>query len=298
MTTRLAVTGVEGFVGRHVAAQARRAGFHVIGIGRSQSADVPGVSEYVSADLAHAWPRLPDVDAIVHLAGLAAVGPSFDDPLRYVTENAAITINLCEELLRQGRSTRVVVASTGALYARSSRALTEDSPLSYSSPYAVSKATVENLLSYYGSRGLDLIVARPFNHIGPGQGLGFLVPDLIHRLRTLPTGEPLRTGNLDAERDYTDVRDVAAAYLMLTAAETLDHRIYNVASGRSRSGHEVLAEICTAMGREIPRVQMDRSRPIDVPRVVGDASRLREGLGWSPRHDFATSIADAVAAHV
>lgn len=296
MQPRLAITGVDGFVGRHVAKLAAEAGYETVGISRSAAPTVDGLAEYVSADLAVGWPEIPEVDAIIHLAGLAAVGPSFDEPLRYIDVNAAIAINMCEALLAQGRPVRVVVASTGALYGASQAPLTEQSPLAFSSPYAVSKATVENLLTYYVGRGLDLVAARPFNHIGPGQSLGFLVPDLIHKLAALPEGGALHTGNLAAERDYTDVRDVAAAYLLLARAERLLHRVYNVASGRSRSGYEVLAAICTALGREQPEVVMDQSRPVDVPRVTGDARRLREELGWTPRFEFATSIEDAVRA--
>lgn len=295
MTRRLVITGVEGFVGRHVARLAASAGFDdVIGIGRHSASGIPGVKEYFSADLAQGWPNVGDVDAVIHLAGLSAVGPSFGEPRRYIDTNAAITINLCEALLEENQAARLIVASTGALYRPSGSPIDEDAPTIFSSPYAISKATMENLLSYYAGRGLDAAVARPFNHIGPGQGPGFIVPDLINRLQGLASGDTLVAGNLDAQRDYTDVRDVAAAYLKLATAELLTHRLFNIASGTSRSGWEVLEQICVAMQREVPKVSVTQGRPLDPTRIVGNATRLSRNLDWTRQYDFEKSIADAV----
>ncbi|MGC5077838.1 NAD-dependent epimerase/dehydratase family protein [Agrococcus sp. DT81.2] len=299
MTMRLAVTGVDGFVGRQVARIAADRGHHVVGLTRSDDVEVPGVADVVTVDLTCEWPRMPPVDAIVHLAGLAAVGPSFDDPLRYITDNTAMAVHLCEALLRTpSPAPRVVAASSGAVYAPSDRPIDESAPLAFDSPYAVSKGTVDNLLSYYQGRGLDTVVVRPFNHIGPGQAPGFLVPDLLEQLDALAPDEPLSVGNLEAERDYTDVRDVATAYVLLAEAPTLAHSAYNVAAGRARSGHEVLAAICAAMGRAVPSLRPGKRRPLDVPSVVGDATRLRRELAWTPRFDFEASIEAAVAARV
>ncbi|ERG65095.1 hypothetical protein L332_11680 [Agrococcus pavilionensis RW1] len=296
---RLAITGADGFVGRHVVALAAERGHRVVALTRSGDASVPGADVVLGADLTAGWPALPAIDAVVHLAALAAVGPSFDEPARYIAENAAMAAHACESLLRGPRpAPRVIAASTGAIYAAAPHPIDESAPLEFASPYAVSKATVDSLLSYYRRRGLDTVVVRPFNHIGAGQGPGFLVPDLIARLDALEPGAPLQVGNLDAERDYTDVRDVALAYVLLAEAPVLEHDVYNVASGRARSGHEVLAAICAAMGREVPRLRAGRRRPLDVPRVVGDARRLRGELGWSPRFDFASSIATAIDARV
>ncbi|GAB3284796.1 hypothetical protein GCM10027426_25210 [Microbacterium lacusdiani] len=232
----------------------------------------------------------------MHLAGLAAVGPSFDDPMRYIQANGAMVVNMCESLIAQGRAgTRVVASSTGAVYAGTASPIDETSPVTATSPYAISKLLAEHLLSYYGRRGLSTVSARPFNHIGPHQGPGFLVPDLISRLRDLPPGVPLTTGDLTTARDYTDVRDVVDAYLLLCEAPALQHEVYNIASGRARTGNEVLAAICAAMGREVPATDMTGARPIDVASVTGDSSRLRSELGWRPAIEFENSIADAVA---
>ncbi len=303
MTIRsLVITGVEGFVGRHLATIAHQRGLRVTGIMRTPID--PGdellslLDETVPVDLTEGWPDV-DADAIVHLAGLAAVGPSFDEPQRYIETGSAIVTHMCESLLRRrGSVRRVVAVSSGAVYASGSgEPFDESATVAVTSPYVVSKLLVETQFAYYASRGLDVAVARPFNHIGPGQGPGFLVPDLISKLRTLEAGEPLAVGDLGTARDYTDVRDVAAAYLDLLEVPSHEQLIYNIASGVARTGEEILAEIASAMGVPVPEVQIDQSRirPGDARRIVGDAHRLRRETGWEPKISFSQSIRDAVA---
>jgi len=205
---------------------------------------------------------------------------------------------LGERLLRDGSAVRTVVVSSGAVYGASSgRPVTESTPLRASSPYAVSKIVVEIQAQYYRDRGLDVVVARPFNHIGPGQRPGFLVPDLLDALSASSTDE-LAVGDLATRRDYTDVRDIARAYLDLLQAETLAHDTYNVASGRSRSGEEVLARICAELGRPVPRREAKRalSRPADAADVVGSHDRITDELGWRPTTPFEQTIAEVVKA--
>lgn len=296
------ITGAEGFVGRHLATIAHQRGLRVTGIMRTlvdPSDPLHSViDEAVAADLTEGWPDV-DADAIVHLAGLAAVGASFDQPQRYIETGSAIVTHMCESLLRRrGSVQRVVAVSSGAVYASGAEEpLDESAPTAVTSPYVVSKLLVETQFAYYASRGLDVAVARPFNHIGPGQSHGFLVPDLISKLRDLEDGEPLAVGDLSTARDYTDVRDVAHAYLDLLDVPRHEQLIYNIASGTARSGREILEQISAAMGIDVPDVVVDpsRIRPGDAPRIVGDASRLTRETGWQPRIPFATSIADAVA---
>lgn len=302
MTGTLVITGVNGFVGTHLATLAHQAGHHVIGIGRESEPSTElaaSLDQYHAADLYDTWPVTEPVSAIVHLAGLAAVGPSFREPQRYIEVNSGIMTRMCETLLAQHQSPRIVVVSSGAVYAppAGTTPVSEDSPLSYTSPYAVAKILVENQARYYATRGLDTIIARPFNHIGPGQGPGFIVPDLTTALRTLPDGEPLPVGNLDSARDYTDVRDVASAYLALASAPAHKHEVYNVASGTAHTGREVLTTISGALKRPAPLTAPDpaRMRPNDTPIVVGDARRLRDEFGWEPTIPWNRSIEERTA---
>lgn len=299
----LVVTGVGGFVGAHLAREASLAGRSVFGVGRADTAPadlVDILDGYAGGDLRVRWPDAapPDAD-VVHLAGRSAVGASFERPQDYLADNSAMTTVVCEAALRSGVAGRIVAVSSGAVYRAPTdeAGVDESAPLGFSSPYAVSKVLVENQVAYYRARGLDAVVARPFNHFGPGQGAGFLVPDLALQVATLTEGSALEVGNLDTRRDYSDVRDVARAYLALIDAPTLRHDRYNVASGTARSGRDVLDAICSALGREVPPVSIDASRlrPTDPPTIRGDAARLRGETGWSPVVPFAQSIADAVA---
>ncbi|SBS71221.1 NAD(P)-dependent oxidoreductase [uncultured Microbacterium sp.] len=306
MTIRtIIITGVDGFVGRHVAATARSRGLRVVGIvrGSLDPADRlhDELDKWVSADLTEGWPDVSG-DAVVHLAGLAAVGASFGEPQVYIETGSAIVTHMCESLLRSPKGvTRIVGVSSGAVYASGGDTpLDETSPIAVTSPYVISKLLLESQFAYYASRGLDVVVARPFNHIGPGQGSGFLVPDLIANMRSLSPNAELAVGDLGTARDYTDVRDVARAYLDLLVVPRHDQLIYNVATGTARTGHEILGEIAAAMGLPVPSVAVDRGRirPGDARRVVGDAARLMRETEWTPRIDFSQSIRDAVAAAI
>lgn len=302
---RIVVTGVDGFVGRHVARAAHARGHAVLGVTRGPELATELSSllaEHRAADLREQWPSMGRVDAVIHLAGLAAVGPSFDHPQAYLESNSAMVTVMGEALLNAQRDSsapvRVVGASTGGVYRapEGDEALDEEAPTSSTSPYVVSKLLVESQLAYYSQRGLDTIVARPFNHIGPGQSAGFLVPDLFKALSSLSPGQVLRTGDLSTRRDYTDVRDVADAYLVLAEARQHAHTVYNISSGRSRSGEEILEALALAMDVDVPLREVDpsRLRPQDPRQITGSASRLATEFGWRPVRAIADSIADYV----
>ena len=299
MGSRVVVTGINGFVGQHLARELAGHGHEVVGVGHEKATYVDGLADYLAHDLVTGWPAL-DADAVVHLAGLSAVGPSFEDPQRYLEQNSAMVTHLGEGLLRSRSSARVLVVSSGAVYdARQDLPLTEESRIGHGSPYVVSKLLVEHQAAYYVARGLDVVVVRPFNHIGPGQGPGFLVPDLYAAVRRAATTDGiLRVGDLDTRRDYTDVRDVVRAYRLLLEADALEHRLFNVCSGRSRSGSEMLAVLAEAMNVGELTVEVDptRIRPDDPREVVGSAERLSVAVGWEPEIDGTTSVRDFVAA--
>jgi GDP-4-dehydro-6-deoxy-D-mannose reductase len=298
----LVVTGATGFVGRHLVRVAHDAGYRVWAVGREQTAPeeiATLLDEYFEADLTREWPVTAPVDAVIHLAGLAAVGPSFDAPQRYIEVNSRMVTVMCEAILDAGHPTRVLAVSSGAVYAPrlDGAPVTESSPTGATSPYAVAKLLVESQAAYYSHRGIDIAVARPFNHIGPGQDPGFIVPDLTRAVRELADGERLRVGNLETARDYTDVRDVAGAYVAIVSAGQRRDFIYNVASGASRTGHEILTAICEELGRPVPPLIVDaaRLRPGDPARITGSAERLRTEFGWAPTIDWRRSVAEFVA---
>ena len=298
MERTIAVTGVTGFVGKHLTNELHDLGHRVVGISREDSCDF--VDDYSRCDLAEEWPEnVSDVDAVIHLAGLAAVGPSFDDPQTYINLNSAMVTNMCEFYLKQDKKPRIVIVSSGSVYdPNQPLPISENGKIGFNSPYSVSKILVENQAEYYRTRGLDCVVVRPFNHIGPGQLPGFLVPDLFEKISAAPQDAAISVGNLETRRDYTDVRDIVRAYGRLALAENLTHSLYNVCSGESISGVEMFELIKKAAGRPDVSYQVDQSlvRPTDIPELTGDSSRLETELDWQPKISIDETIRDFVSA--
>lgn len=291
----IAVTGATGFVGQTLVEHLAAFEYQVIGISDSREppARVRGaLREYHCADLTRGWPSIGRIDGIIHLAGLAAVEPSFDEPNKYLCSGGTMMTNICEHYLREGWKGRIVVVSTGSVYGASSagEAFSETAPCVSTSPYVVSKLLVENLADYYRRRGIDTVTVRPFNHIGPGQGRGFIVPDLVANVMNWKHGTQMHAGNLGSRRDYTDVRDVVNAYRMLLETPNLQHSLYNVCSGVDRSGWQILEAVCRALDRPIPPVVVAERRALDPSTVRGDAKRLMNETGWQPTVELQQSI--------
>lgn len=302
------VTGVNGFVGKHLVNELFKKGVEVVGIGRELETH-PAVADmlttYFACDLTDArsvW-NLPleSFGAIINLAGLAQVGASFDDPELYKRVNVGVLSVLGEELLKANLSPRIIAISTGAVYDSSqSMPLTETSKLRQNgSPYAMSKISMEQAATGLRERGLDCIVARPLNHIGPGQEPGFLVPDLFAKISSAQkTGQPIKVGNLSTKRDYTDVRDVVRAYALLAQTKTLHHNTYNVCTGKSISGSDVLKALFEASGNNgALKVEEDPDliRPNDPADLFGSYERLTKDTGWQPEIPFGKTIQDFVS---
>lgn len=297
------VTGANGFVGYHLVKELSEHDIHVISVGGTQQKAVPQAgSDYFTADLtdpeATKQIDFSAVDGVIHLAGLAALAPSFQYPLEYVQTNMGIEINLFEAALAQNVRPRFLIVSSATLYSPTADPpLTEASKVVPNSPYSVSKLGQEQLAQYYTSRGFECIVARPFNHIGPKQNLGFIVPDLTKQVVDFERGliKEVLVGNLDAKRDYTDVRDIARAYRLLLEKGT-PSETYNVCSGRPLSGHDILATILAETNANPPITEdPTRMRPSDTPVLFGDHQKLADHTGWQPEIAIETTIQDVVA---
>lgn len=306
MSKEIVITGVNGFVGEHLARHLKESGFSVRGVGRETEPTptvAPYIDTYQAADLLNASEvsklNFRESVAIIHLAGLASVAESFDKPDLYKSGNAAMTENLLSAAKQQGFQGRVVAISTGALYSPAEpMPLNEDSGTAQNSPYAIGKIRAEEVIKQYRAGGLDAVIVRPFNHIGPGQGSGFLVGDLYDQLNSAEESgvQEILVGNLATKRDYTDVRDIVKAYTLLATAPSLQYDTYNIASGTSREGFEILDYLKSAMGlNDIkPVTDPSRIRPTDVMDITGDASRIRNELGWEPTLAISDAIKDFV----
>jgi len=302
---KIVISGINGFVGHHLARELHSIGVSIIGVGREKSinteiSDI--VSEYHQADIIQAWPDIPQAKAIIHLAGLAAVGPSFESPQLYINANSAMVTNLCEYYLKQVDKPRIILISSGAIYdSNQTLPISENGKIGFFSPYAVSKVLNENQANYYRNRGLDIIVARPFNHIGVGQNKGFILPDFYDRLSSLKVNEKtIITGNIETRRDYTDVRDIVRAYRQLALEPNLKHNTYNICSGKSIAGSEIFNILKNIMNLKDVEYKIDPSlvRPTDAKNIIGDASRLKEDLDWDPQIDIQQTIVDFVKSKV
>jgi GDP-4-dehydro-6-deoxy-D-mannose reductase len=292
---RVLVTGAGGFVGRHVLAALEAAGHEGIAAGGpgDRSAYVVDVRD-AAAVLALVAQTLPD--AVVHLAGQAFVPQSVAEPLATLAVNAGGTANVLEAA--RAARIRVVLASSADVYgtqAPERMPLDETAPLRPANPYAASKAAAETYtLTWARVYGLDAIVTRAFNHIGPGQDERFAVASFAAQLARIAAGGPPRmaVGNLTAQRDFLDVRDVAAAYVALLANGERGE-VYNICSGHPVALREVLRQLITIA--HVPVEVRDdplRLRPSDTPVLYGDATKLRAATGWTPRYTLAQSLRD------
>jgi GDP-4-dehydro-6-deoxy-D-mannose reductase len=301
---KILVTGANGFVGQHLVKELSQHGMNVVGVGGPTGATDKSafVDDYVVLDLNDAAAvqaiDFSGIEGVIHLAGLAAVGPSFDKPREYIETNIGIEINLFEAALAQQVTPRFIIISSATLYdPKATQPLNEESPVLQNSPYAVSKLGQEQMAAYYASRGFQCIVARPFNHIGPGQGPGFIVPDLAQQVVAVATGkqQQVLVGNLDSQRDYSDVRDIVRAYRLLLQ-KGQPGETYNICSGKPLSGHDILQGLSRAAQCEpVVKEDPDKMRPSDTPLIVGSHDKLTKDTGWQPEMPLETTLADVIA---
>lgn len=301
---KVLVMGINGFVGEHVSRRFNELGYEVVGVARQDSPTDKvddTLSDYHKLDLLDVNSvnklSLDGISAIIHLAGRSSVGESFEKPREYITENSLMTYNLHDHAKAVGFDGRIITVSTGALYdPRQPLPLEEESRTASNSPYAVGKLSAEAVALYFKTQGVDTVIARPFNHVGPGQGGGFLLPDMYAQLRNTDADGAIRVGNLDTRRDYTDVRDIARAYSNLVEAEKLNHTVYNVCSDRSLSGLQILDIIKNVAGLKGVDALVDpsRLRRNEIMDIRGSYDRIHQDTGWVPSIDIRQTVADFV----
>jgi GDP-4-dehydro-6-deoxy-D-mannose reductase len=281
---RVVVTGPDGFVGRHLRAE----------LGDQFTPFTGDVLD--SAALSEALRRAQPT-AVVHLAALSSVGESWANATELWRTNVLGTVSVIESVRTGAPSARLLVVSSGDVYGRAPQIPTrEDAPVDPVSPYGASKAAAE--LVCRQATDLDLVVARSFPHIGPGQDERFAVGSWTAQLARLRSegGGVLHVGNLDVERDLTDVRDVCRAYRLLLDPD-VPGEIYNVASGEAVTLRHVV-ELLVAEADVPVTIEpvQDRLRPVEAPALVGDASKLRRATGWRPSISLKQSLKDALEA--
>jgi GDP-4-dehydro-6-deoxy-D-mannose reductase len=279
---RVLITGLTGFVGRHLARELLGHGFEVFGVSTDR-ASVEGVGMFVAdiTDLPAMVQLVKDTDpeVVVHLAGLSHVGESWQRPGDYLEVNFVGTRNV----LRAAVGRKIIFASSSEVYGQVPEAeqpISEDHSLSPRSPYAMTKACSEAIALECGA-----VVVRSFNSVGVGQARHFALPSFTSQLVAIERGEReaiLRVGDLSPRRDFVHVADAAAAYRILIEGGE-PGQVYNLASGEANSMHQALERLRAISGVKAEvRVDPERVRPVDIPLLLGDNSRLR-ALGWEPQ---------------
>lgn len=311
---RALVTGANGFAGRHLVRALVARGDEVVAgtfagppaptawLGAEEIARVRWVHLDVTSEASVAAAvEESAAEHVYHLAGQSSVGESFRDPLATWDVNATGTLRLLDALARRGGPARVLVVSSAEVYGavpEEAQPVVEGAPLHPVTPYGASKAGAEMVALQAVAGGLPVVTARSFNHAGPGQDERFILPGMARQLvdvRRGASGPELRVGNLDARRDFLDVRDVVRAYARLMDAGEAGEA-YNVCSGVARSLREVveaLVELSGSGARIV--VDPERFRPVDIPLLVGDTGRLR-ALGWAPEVPLERTLLDILAA--
>jgi GDP-4-dehydro-6-deoxy-D-mannose reductase len=307
---RALITGISGFVGSHLAEYLlEHTDWQVAGTVYGPEDNIEHLRdklELYPAELS----KLETVTSIVeqakpdyifHLAAQPLVSLSRRDPWGTLAVNVHLQLNILEAVARLGSSARILVVGSSEEYGLvqpGELPIKETNPLRPTSPYAVSKVAQDMLgLQYHLSHQLFTVRVRSFNHIGPRQRIGFVAPDFAIQIAKAEVGlqEPvIRVGNLEPQRDFSDVRDVVRGYhLLVTRGEPGE--VYNLGSEQAHSVGELL-EILIAMAKIPITVQQDpeRLRPTDVPVMVSDCTKIREQTGWCPTIPFEDSLRDVL----
>lgn len=308
---RTLVTGITGFVGGHLAEHLLAQGDRIAGCSRrgvwpKQLDHLADRVQLLPCDLSdpEATLRLfqrESYDTVFHLAGLANPRACDNDPELAWRQNIDATRHLYEAIQRSGQRPRVLMVSTSYVYGiprPEDLPVRTSCPIRLQGPYAASKWAAEQLSQHFGAEhGLSIIRVRPFNHTGPRQPRGYVIPDWAHQVAAMETGQSppvLRVGNLDTRRDYTDVRDVVRGYrLLVQKAEA--NAVYNLGSGVSRSGREIL-DVLASLCRVPLEIELDpgRIRDHEAHEIVADAGPLRQLTGWQPQIDLETTLRDTL----
>lgn len=307
---RIFITGATGFAGSHLVNNLVAAGHEVFSLVHEATSHqpllqhekvrlIPGdLLEQASLETAVALAK-PDV--VYHLAGQAYPARSWQQPGLTLAVNSVGTANLLQAVVEYGRP-RVLIVTSAEIYGEiqpDDLPITEQTLPAPNHPYGVSKWAAGLLVPLYWQRyGLPVVEARPFNHIGPHQALGFVVPDFASQLAEIRVGQrPNRmlVGNLEAMRDFTDVRDVVRAYELL-AEKGEPGEAYLICSGKPVRIEMVLQKLIEIAGIEVV-VENDpeRMRPSDTPCLYGSYAKLEAQTGWQPHFSLEQSLGDILA---
>jgi GDP-4-dehydro-6-deoxy-D-mannose reductase len=289
---RVLVSGAGGFVGPHLLRHLRDAGDEVIGLDLENGPDLLDLDGWVEVVERHR----PEV--IYHLAGWSDVGGSWRHPITTFQVNALGTLSVLEAAATLEDGPRVVFVSSADVYgivAPADQPITEQHPVRPRSPYGASKQAAEALcLQHHRGQGLDVVVVRPFNHLGAGQSDRFAAAAFAAQIAEAERrgGGWLRHGDLSARRDLTDVADVVRAYRSV-ALHGRAGEVYNVCSGSTVAMEDLLTRLVEQATVPIEcTVDPARLRPVELPILQGCHDKLTEATGWRPERSLDQTLGD------
>lgn len=310
---RILITGAAGFVGAYAIRQFAEKGYavHAAVLPQEQLAsDLQALCtvhhfDLLDADDVSALLHTVQPDRILHLAAQSSVAISWKQPQLTADLNIKGTVNLLEAARKLLHMPRILLIGSAEEYGRLSenadglQLVNETMPLHPVNIYAATKAAAEQLAAVYDTAyDLPVICVRAFNHFGPGQREIFVVSDFCRQAAEIECGlrEPvIRTGNLDAKRDFTDVRDIVRAYVLLLESGRAGE-IYNVGSGKAVAISDILSQIlssCTVAVRH--EIDPEKLRPAETSYLAADTGKLRCDTGWMPEIPTAQTISDTLA---
>lgn len=293
---RALITGAGGFVGPHLAAHLRACGDELTALDLNNGPDLRDGDRWAK--------QFEEIrpDVVYHLAGWSDVGGSWNAPRQTFEINILGTTNVLEAA-RLAEVETVVVISSADVYGQVSTdllPLEEDAPMQPRSPYGTSKQAAEILARHYWDAfSVGAIIARPFNHLGPGQSLRFAVPAFANQMAELERsgGGAVSHGDLSPRRDVTDVRDVVRAYRLLATADpaTVHGETFNICSGRSVPMQTIFDQLAARATVQITgSIDPSRLRPVDLPDLRGSYDKLATATGWRPEFELDTTLDDVL----
>jgi GDP-4-dehydro-6-deoxy-D-mannose reductase len=298
------VIGAAGFVGGYLTDELLRAHGRVF-VTKLPNETIQGYNcEVIDLDILNGEALqlvLSDIhpETIYHLAAQSSVALSWKKPQLTADINIKGAINLLEAITSLDYQPRILLVGSGEEYGA---VRAEDCPIKETLPvnpqnvYALTKAAQNQLGTLYASAyGMDVILTRAFNHIGPGQSTNFVVADFCRQVAEIKAnmrGSVIKVGNLAAKRDFTDVRDVVQAYIAL-AEKGQSGQTYNIGSGKALAIEEILDMIISIAQVELEvRIDPERFRPVDVPIIEADITKLQEATGWKPEIPLGCTLAE------
>ncbi len=299
------ITGVNGFVGQYFVEYLNSVepDSDVFGLGIEQTTNIKNI-KYKSVDLCDGG-RVRNIvgeykpDYIIHLAAISSVAKSWDDPAFCFLNNNSVFLNLADAVRLENLKTRILSVGSSEEYGVYDTKISEDFVLHPKSPYSVARLSQEYLSKLYVDRfGLDIVMTRSFNHIGPRQDSRFVISSFIEQLVNIADGKSenkMMVGNIDVVRDFTDVRDVVDAYYRILT-KSPNREVYNVCSGQGVKLRDII-DMASKQLNITPNIIVDKTRlrANEIMSVVGDNTKLKTKLGWQPKYDLNQTIADIIS---